>query len=99
MVFPYDKWHPVNKESIYDMASVTKICATTISVMKLYDEENWILKKKLGDTCPVKGTNKQNLEIEDILLHQAGLVAYFLFSGRTMHSGGIPYLSLFIQPR
>jgi beta-N-acetylhexosaminidase len=31
--YTYDKAEPVQLESIYDMASVTKICATTISVM------------------------------------------------------------------
>jgi beta-N-acetylhexosaminidase len=72
----YDKTEAINTESIFDMASVTKVCATTISVMRLYDEGKLDLKKKLGDYLPwVKGTNKENLTIENILLHQAGLVA------------------------
>ena len=90
--FTYDKAEPVNKESIYDMASVTKVCATTISVMKLYDEGKLDLKKKLGDYLPwVKGTNKENLSIENILLHQAGLVAYIPFYKETIDTNGIPF--------
>ncbi|MEI9957897.1 MAG: serine hydrolase domain-containing protein [Ferruginibacter sp.] len=76
----YDKNEPVQLESIFDMASCTKICATTISIMKLYDEGKLDLKKTLGDYLPwVKGTNKENLLIENVLLHQAGLVAYIPF--------------------
>lgn len=89
--FSYDRAEPVTTESIYDMASVTKICATTISVMKLYDQEKLDLKKKLGDYLPwVKGTNKENLTIENILLHQAGLVAYIPFYRETIDTGGVP---------
>ena len=89
--YTYDKAEPVQLESIYDMASVTKICATTISVMKLYDEGKIDLKKKLGDYLPwVKGSNKENLLIENILLHQAGLVAYIPFYREVIDSTGHP---------
>jgi beta-glucosidase-like glycosyl hydrolase/CubicO group peptidase (beta-lactamase class C family) len=89
--FSYDNAEPVTKESIYDMASVTKICATTISVMNLYDQGKLDLKKKLGDYLPwVRGTNKEHLTIENILLHQAGLVAYIPFYKETIDASGVP---------
>lgn len=89
--YEYGKDEPVSKESIYDMASVTKICATNISVMKLYDEGKLELNKKLGDYLPwVRGTNKENLTIENILLHQAGLVAYIPFYKETLEADGSP---------
>ena len=89
--YTYDKTETVNTESIFDMASVTKICATTISVMRLYDEGKLDLKKKLGDYLPwVKGTNKENLTIQNILLHQAGLVAYIPFFRETLEADGRP---------
>ncbi|MBK8609754.1 MAG: serine hydrolase [Chitinophagaceae bacterium] len=94
--FTYDKKVPVHTESIYDMASVTKICATTISIMKLYDEGRIELKKKLGDYLPwVKGTNKENISIENILLHQAGLVSFIPFYKETIDPNGIPYLKYY----
>lgn len=78
--FGYDKTEKVNPEAIYDMASVTKICATTISVMKLYDEKKIELDKTLGDYLPwVRGSNKEKLLIKDILLHQAGLKSFIPF--------------------
>jgi beta-glucosidase-like glycosyl hydrolase/CubicO group peptidase (beta-lactamase class C family) len=89
--YTYDKTEAVNTESIFDMASVTKVCATTISVMRLYDEGKLDLKKKLGDYLPwVKGSNKENLTIENILLHQAGLVSYIPFYKETIDSAGVP---------
>jgi len=89
--YTYDKAEAVNTESIFDMASVTKVCATTISVMRLYDEGKLDLKKKLGDYLPwVIGSNKENLTIENILLHQAGLVAYIPFYKETIDSAGVP---------
>ncbi len=78
--YSFDSSQPVTLESIYDLASVTKISATTVSVMKLYEEGKLKLKKKLGDYLPwVKGTTKADLEIDDILLHQAGLVPFIRF--------------------
>jgi len=98
--YEYGKDEPVNKESIYDMASVTKICATTISVMKLYDEGKLDLKKKLGDYLPwVKGTNKENLTIENILLHQAGLVSYIPFYKETLEADGTPSTKYFTKTK
>jgi beta-glucosidase-like glycosyl hydrolase/CubicO group peptidase (beta-lactamase class C family) len=67
-------------ESIFDLASLTKISATTVSIMKLYDQGKINLNGKLGDYLPsTKGTNKAKLRISDILLHQAGLEPDVLF--------------------
>ncbi|MBK8522027.1 MAG: glycoside hydrolase family 3 N-terminal domain-containing protein [Ferruginibacter sp.] len=94
--YTYDKTEAVNTESIFDMASVTKVCATTIAVMRLYDEGKLDLKKKLGDYLSwVKGTNKENLTIENILLHQAGLVSYIPFFKETIDSAGVPKPALY----
>ena len=76
---------PVTLESIYDLASVTKISATTVSIMKLYEQGKIDINKTLGDYLSVmKGTNKENLKLTDILLHQAGLPADINFWGKTL---------------
>src|SRR5580698_5104916 len=55
----YDKTERVTPDLLYDLASVTKICATTVSVMKLYDEGKIDLNKTLGDYLPwLQGTDK-----------------------------------------
>jgi len=67
-------------ESIFDLASVTKISATTVSIMKLYEQGKIKLNGTLGDYLPAtKGTDKARLKISDILLHQAGLIPDVLF--------------------
>jgi len=81
----YDKTEPVYKETLYDMASCTKICATTMGVMKLFDEGRLDLQKTLGDYLPwVRGTDKASLRIWDVLLHQAGLKAFIPFYKETI---------------
>lgn len=94
--FNYDKAEQAGIGAVYDMASVTKICATTLAVMKLYDQGKIDLDKKLGDYLPlVKGTNKERLVIKDILLHQAGLVAFIPFYKEIIDSAGRPRQNLF----
>lgn len=70
----------VTNTMVYDLASVTKIAATTVSIMKLYDEGKINLNKTLSDYLSyTKNTNKANLTIKDILLHQAGLTPFIPF--------------------
>lgn len=93
--FGNQKYEPspaMSYESIFDLASVTKISATTVSVMKLYEQGKLDLKKKLGDYLPwVKGTNKAGLQLDDILLHQAGLVPFIAFYNETIDKAtGLP---------
>ena len=93
----YEQTEPMTLESVFDMASVTKICATTISVMKLYEEGKLDLQQKLGFYLPwVNGTNKQDLVIHDILLHQAGLKSYIPFFRETIDTvSGVPSQQLY----
>lgn len=83
----YDSVELVYPETIYDLASVTKVMATTLSVMKLYDEGKLDLNKRLGDYLSwTKGSNKENLRVWDILLHQAGLKGWIPFYMETLDS-------------
>lgn len=76
---------PVDNGSIYDLASITKIASTSLALMKLASEGKFDYKKTLGFYLPyLKGSNKENLLIEDILTHQAGLQAWIPFYLRTL---------------
>lgn len=87
----YDSIQAVTTSTLYDLASVTKISATTVSVMKLYEEGKLDINKTLGDYLPwVRGSNKEQLVLKNILLHQAGLVAFIPFYKETIEQSGVP---------
>ena len=87
---------PVSLESIFDLASLTKISATTVSVMKLYEEGKLDLDKKISDYLPwTKGTDKADLTISGILLHQAGLYPFIPFYKETIQENGGPNPSIY----
>ncbi len=94
--YDYSRKEPVTDSSVYDLASVTKICATTISVMRLYDEGKLSLDSTLGTYLPwVRGSDKAKLRIRDVLLHQAGLVAWIPFYREFLYDNGWPDTLLF----
>ena len=88
----YDSVSSVRHDMLYDMASVTKICATTLSVMKLHDQGRLDIDKTLGDYLEwVRGSDKAGLRIRDILLHEARLKSYIPFFRETVDSAtGMP---------
>ncbi len=89
--FTYDKAEPVKTSTIYDLASVTKTSATTVAVMKLYEEGKLKLTDRLGDYLDFTiGSNKSGLIIKEILLHQAGLNPYIPFFKETVDPKGAP---------
>lgn len=87
----YDSIQPVNNDMMYDLASVTKISATTVSVMKLFEEGKLDIEKTLGYYLHwVRGSNKENLQLKNLLLHQAGLVSFIPFFKETNDKTGHP---------
>jgi len=95
--YAIDKPQPVTLESIFDLASVTKISATTLSIMKLYEEGKIKLNGTLGDYLPwTQHSDKANLRIDDILLHEVGLTPTIFFYRETVDSAtGIPNPALY----
>ncbi|HEY9533442.1 MAG TPA: serine hydrolase [Mucilaginibacter sp.] len=60
---------------IFDIASMTKTSATTMAAMQLYDEGKLNLDSTISYYWPVtKNTNKADLQLREILTHQAGLI-------------------------
>jgi beta-N-acetylhexosaminidase len=86
----YDKVTPVTNQTLYDIASLTKVTATLQAVMFLKDQGKLNLDERLVTYLPeVKGTNKENLLIRDILVHQAGLQSTISHYRRTIDSKGV----------
>jgi beta-N-acetylhexosaminidase len=78
----------VRLNDVYDLASVTKVAATTIALMKLTDEKKINMDGKLSSILPeAEKSNKKNMLIKDMLTHQAGLMPDIWFYKETMNGG------------
>lgn len=86
----YDSKEPVRKTDIYDLASITKVAATTITAMKLYEQKKLLPSDSIVFYLPeLRNSNKQDLTIKEVMAHQAGLTAWVPFYKRTLTSAGI----------
>lgn len=84
----YENKIPVSDQTIYDLASLTKVSATLQTVMFMYEKDLIDLNKKVSQYLPeFKSSNKKDFTIKDILTHQAGLWAGFPFWLQTMKDG------------
>ncbi len=82
----YDSITPVTDETIYDLASVTKVAATLQAVMFLEERNVIQLDKRLVQYLPdVRRTNKRNLDLRSILMHEAGLMPFIPHYKRTVN--------------
>lgn len=78
----------VNSETVYDLASITKVLATTQAVMFLHSRGELDMEKTLGDYLPeLRGTNKANLKLKDVMVHEAGLRAFIPHYVKTVAEG------------
>jgi CubicO group peptidase (beta-lactamase class C family) len=79
--YSYDINSPkVTNESIFDLASITKVVATTSAIMKLYEERKIWLYDFVSEYIPAFDTNgKGNIRIINLLLHNSGLPAWLPF--------------------
>ncbi|MCW3083703.1 MAG: beta-lactamase [Bacteroidetes bacterium] len=85
----YENKLKVKNDDLYDLASVTKIVASTPSVMHLVDEKKINLDEHLVTYLPeLAGTNKQNIVIREMMTHQAGLKDWIPFWTKTVNKDG-----------
>ena len=68
---------PVNKHTVFDLASLTKPLATTLAIIKLIEKRQIDLNHTIGSILPpFKHTDKSQITIRDLLTHQSGLPAH-----------------------
>lgn len=82
----YDKKRSVTNNDLYDIASITKIAASTLSAIRLKSEGKFDLNKTLGDYLPelTAGTAYASVRLKDMLAHQAGFTPWIPFYTKTM---------------
>lgn len=67
----------MNEETIFDLASLTKIFATTQAIMKLDSEGKINLEEKVSTYIPEFAQNgKENVKVRDLLTHTSGLTPW-----------------------
>ncbi len=70
---------PVDNSTLYDIASMTKVFATTPSIMYLYDQGKISLDDRVTKFIPEFGNHgKENISIRNLLAHDAGLPPFKL---------------------
>ena len=75
--FTYEAEKNVDNESIYDIASLTKLFASSFALMKLYDEGKLDLNSTLGDFFPFMNQfDKGEIKLIEFLTHQAGFTPW-----------------------
>lgn len=86
----YDSLKAVQKNDLYDLASVTKIAATTASVMRLYEQGRIDLDEGIANYLPLANDSElRDISIRNILAHQARLQPWIPFFLETMDEDGI----------
>lgn len=94
--YDFSQTKRVSAGSIFDLASVTKVAATTLSIMRLFEQGKLSLTDTLGKFIPwVRGTNKGNLVLKDLLTHQARLKSWIPFYKETIDTSGVPLPHLY----
>jgi CubicO group peptidase (beta-lactamase class C family) len=85
----YERTAPVTANTVYDLASLTKVVSTTLAVMRLSEQGRINIDRTLGDYLPItRGTDKEPLTLRNLLLHQAGLKAWIPFYKSLLDSTG-----------
>lgn len=81
----YTRRTPTEADHVFDLASITKVAATTLAVMDLHEQGLVDITAPLGKYLPeLGGTNKADLRLADVMAHHAGLKAWIPFYKQTL---------------
>lgn len=86
----YDSLIEVLPQTMYDLASLTKVTATLLAVMDLEQTGRIHLDSAVSTYVPLfRGTNKDSVTLRQVLAHNAGLPAYIPFWKRSLSIEGL----------
>lgn len=82
----YSKERDVRSNTIYDIASITKIAASTVSLMALQADGKFSLSDSLSSLIPevVGNYAMKDIWLKNMMAHQAGLPAWIPFYLKTL---------------
>lgn len=83
----YEKKQEINNNSIYDLASLTKILVSVPLLLKEFTHKNFDLNTNLADWFPDKDLkDKKNLSIKQLFSHYSGMKSWIPFYKKTIDS-------------
>ena len=81
----------MQRYSIFDLASLTKPLATTLSISKLMEKGKLFLDQRIGTILPeFQNTDKSDITIDMLLRHRSGFPAHRHYYLDLLHSGKEP---------
>ena len=84
----YHKSKEVSTETIFDLASITKVVSATPIVMKLVENEELSLEQPINDFFPgFYKFGKDTIKIRHLLIHESGLSAYHRYFLESKYKG------------
>lgn len=84
----YDSIQAVSSEDLYDLASMTKVLASTLSFMKWYEDLKIDLDAPLKDDFRILKGRKGKTTYREILAHQAGWIPYIAHQYKVVKKNG-----------
>lgn len=85
----YEGNQAVKVTDLYDLASVTKITASTLALMSLWDQKKFDLDATMKDYLPdFEGSNKADLHWRRVLTHSARLKAFIVLWKEAQNADG-----------
>ena len=93
--FTYEGEQLVHTDAVYDIASLTKLFASSFALMKLYDDGKLDLNSTLGDFFPfLNQSDKGNIRLIEFLTHQSGMTAWIPIYKMTC-AGNVPDMNYY----
>ena len=87
----YARKRKTKTTDVFDLASVTKVAATTVSLMKLVDDGKVNLDLPISNYLPdTRGTAVEFLTLRAMLAHRSGLRSWIPFYKNTLDEKGRP---------
>lgn len=84
----YDSVTLVNEEALYDLASITKVIAGTLALMKLYEDGLIDLDEPIGTYVDGLGKKVGGITVRMALAHQGGLYPWIPYYQRIKKKNG-----------
>jgi len=76
----YRKDTPVSPDDIFDLASVSKVMATTLATMRLIDEGRLQLDSRVAEHFPsFQAESKEYITVQQLLEHTSGMPAFRVY--------------------